>query len=71
MTTTTEKPRPAAGPSPAPRSLAAAENAFLAFARRAGLPALRVSLAITFLWFGARFWPWSPSRTSPSRTATR
>ena len=49
MTTTTEKPRPAS----APRSVAAAENAFLAFARRAGLPALRVSLAITFLWFGA------------------
>jgi putative oxidoreductase len=46
MTVTTDKP-------PETRSGAAVEHKLVAFAHRFGRPALRVTLAITFLWFGA------------------
>jgi putative oxidoreductase len=51
MTTTQPAYRP---PAPAPRSrLARTEHALITFAGRIGVPALRLTLAITFLWFGA------------------
>ncbi|MGH3758103.1 hypothetical protein [Actinophytocola sp.] len=46
---TTNQQRPTARPRPG----IATENALIALARRIGVPALRISLAITFLWFGA------------------
>lgn len=51
MTTTQPTYR---APAPAPPSrLVRAEHALIAFAGRIGVPALRLTLAITFLWFGA------------------
>jgi uncharacterized membrane protein YkgB len=53
MTTTQQKPTYRT-PAPAPPSrLVRAEHALVAFAGRIGVPALRLTLAITFLWFGA------------------
>lgn len=55
MTMTTDR-RPATDTRPATgkRSQSTAvENAFASIGNRFGVPALRVTLAITFLWFGA------------------
>jgi putative oxidoreductase len=51
--TTTEQ-RPNHRPATAKRGmLDRAEHAFMTLAGRYGLPALRITLALTFLWFGA------------------
>ncbi|OLF15372.1 DoxX family membrane protein [Actinophytocola xanthii] len=48
MTTTQERPAP-----PTPQATSRPEAALTALAGRIGLPALRLTLALTFLWFGA------------------
>jgi uncharacterized membrane protein YkgB len=55
MTTTQQRPGttyPAPAP-PAASKLTRAENALANLAGRIGVPALRITLALTFLWFGA------------------
>ncbi len=55
MTTTQQRPSihyPAPGP-PALSKIDRAENALMNAAARIGVPALRITLALTFLWFGA------------------
>lgn len=55
MTTTQQRPDFHYTPpvEPRPSALVRVEAAFAGLARRIGLPALRITLAMTFLWFGA------------------
>lgn len=54
MTTTQQRPtHQAPRTDPRPNPIDRAETALIGLAGRVGLPALRVTLAITFLWFGA------------------
>lgn len=55
MTTTQQRPDFHYQPrtEPPPSAVARAEAALGGLARRIGVPALRVTLAVTFLWFGA------------------
>lgn len=58
MTTTQQRPtrqprRTQPNPDTTPSTIDRTEAALTALAGRIGLPALRVSLAVTFLWFGA------------------
>jgi uncharacterized membrane protein YkgB len=52
MTTTEQRPRPPQ-PAQAATTIDRAENALMNLAGRFGAPALRITLAVTFLWFGA------------------
>ena len=53
MTTTQQKPGHRTPPTVRQSRLVRAERALIGFAGRIGVPALRLTLAITFLWFGA------------------
>jgi uncharacterized membrane protein YkgB len=53
MTTTQQRPTFHARPTTQPSKLDRAENALIGLAGRIGAPALRLALAVTFLWFGA------------------
>lgn len=53
MTTTQQRPTYQSHPTVRPSRLDRAERALIGLAGRIGVPALRLTLAITFLWFGA------------------
>jgi uncharacterized membrane protein YkgB len=53
MTTTQQRPTYQTRPTTQPSRIDRAENALIGLAGRIGAPALRLALAVTFLWFGA------------------